>query len=981
MSIKSKIAGFIMRKALHYSILEMCGFNADHAGAKTDIELIAKIRGWSWACIDKNAKACAQVPLRLYTTSKTAQTKGIKTVTVEKGKHAFLHTKLAERVSASDTLEEITDHPILDLLRRVNPNDNAFDLKELTVKYLEAIGVDYWWLHRGVGGEIINIWPLQSQYVTIKLTKNEKRIASYEYRINKHTSNFNPKDIVHFKYTSMRCPLKGDSPTKAAEQSIDLNEAMNQYEIANFKNGGNPSVVLEVPVDGTIKPEEKKRIKSDFRANTGGVKNTGNLMIASGGAKIHEYGHKPKDMNFVQGRKTTLEEICGTYGVPMTFVVPTEISRDNLRSSIKLWMQFTINPKLTMIEQKLNEQFTPNWGDDLFLLFDDAIPADKEQRLKEIETLINTKYSSINEERAKDGVDPAPWGDEPIEPRPIEVEEVEEPEAKKQVKREGQTSDLPEPDFMPRLFLVAMVRTYRAMEADIVKGLKNYDNTKAIEDDASDAAFAGSAEDIVSSVFNEAKWAEEIAENARPFVRGLLDIGLVEAMEKVKPDAMVNTSSATVLNAMDERMGQIRSAATTIERELRDGISESINLGESRSRTIKRVRDNFDTRAKADRVVRTETIWAHNEGTVIAWEQSGVVGAVKWNTVPDDRRCPYCASMHGKTKTLGGTWFEKGTSLTVTGDAGTDITLKFGYEPIKHPPLHPNCLTKDCLVSASTGITAVSKRLYNGNVFIFKTATGREFTCTPNHPILTRGGFVRADALDVGSEVVAHGLRNGETFADWKDINTPTTAEDIAETFLKSGGVFSEEVPVAAPDFHGDGTGSKVAIIGSNSLLMDSFNPSGSKHPLNSDLVFREVRRILLNRGGVLDLSFDSDFSANKGLMGISDLVFSLTGRHLTPLELIGLTTPSGFNSIFSNEGFDSVAGEHEFFGQSVYRPSFDVKIDNFNTDFCADFVTHKRVLQYNDYVYNFMTPSSYYIAGGVASHNCRCQQIPIISD
>jgi SPP1 gp7 family putative phage head morphogenesis protein len=162
-------------------------------------------------------------------------------------------------------------------------------------------------------------------------------------------------------------------------------------------------------------------------------------------------------------------------------------------------------------------------------------------------------------------------------------------------------------------------------------------------------------------------------------------------MEKVAPDAIVNASSPRVMAALDDRKGQIRSTATTVHEELRKDITESLSAGESKSDTIKRVRENFDTRAKAERVVRTETIWAHNEGTVIAWKDSGVVTAVKWDTVPDDRRCPYCKSMHGKQKSLDGTWFDKGESLTVTGDAGNPITLKFGYESIVHPPLHPNC--------------------------------------------------------------------------------------------------------------------------------------------------------------------------------------------------------------------------------------------------------------------------------------------------
>lgn len=705
MSLIDKLKSLTFRRKAfnQQSILQTFGLQMGSSSTSTDDALIAKISGWSWTCIGRNASACAQVPLRLYKVAGSTSTKDIKSKSLTPAKTAFLRTKLAERVVGSATLEEVTDHPIINLLRDVNPNDNAYDLKELTVKYLEAIGVDYWWLQRGVGvgdgrGDIINVWPLMSQIVKPVLDEDNKRVVKYEYHIINPPREFDPEDIVHFKYTSMTNPLIGDSPTRAGEQSIDLNEAMNQYEIASFRNGGNPSMVMEFPVDSSMTEPEKKRIQANFKSKNGGVKNTGKMIIASGGAKVHEFGTNPKDMNFMGGRKTTLEETCGVYGVPLTFVVPTEISRDNLRSSIKLWMQFTINPKLTMIEQKLNEQFTPNWGEGLFLLFDDAIPADADMRLKQIQAHLTTKYSSINEERAIDGLEPVAWGEEPIVDEPIEVEEVTEPQKAIDVvvKRDGQTNHIPEPKLMPNIFRINMTQVFRSIEAEILKGLKNYGKPKAIEDETSDAAFAASADDIISAVYDEAKWAVLISDNAKPFVSGLLTNGLVAAMEEVKPDAVVNVSSPAVLRSLDERAGQIKSVATTVQKEVRDDIAESINLGESRSQTIKRVGDQFDARFKADRLVRTETIWAHNEGTELAWEQSGVVTGKKWDAVGgkagDGRTSAECRFMHGKVTNLTGTFVEKGAKLEFNDpDSGKPVSITKDYETVKHPPLHPNC--------------------------------------------------------------------------------------------------------------------------------------------------------------------------------------------------------------------------------------------------------------------------------------------------
>ena len=46
--------------------------------------------------------------------------------------------------SSSSAVEEVASHPLLTLLRQVNPVHNAFDLWELTELYLEVQGCAYW---------------------------------------------------------------------------------------------------------------------------------------------------------------------------------------------------------------------------------------------------------------------------------------------------------------------------------------------------------------------------------------------------------------------------------------------------------------------------------------------------------------------------------------------------------------------------------------------------------------------------------------------------------------------------------------------------------------------------------------------------------------------------------------------------------------------------------------------------------------------
>ncbi|RKY10364.1 MAG: hypothetical protein DRP56_01255 [Planctomycetota bacterium] len=682
MGIKLRIAQAMFGKQFVHSavvsnFLNIFGWNP----AKNPEVLIRKVKGWAYTCINRNAMACSQIPLRLY------RIKGVKgkaqVIPVKKKKQAFLRQKLAERVAGAYELEEVTDHPILDLLRQVNPYQNAFDLKNQSFQFLEAIANAFWYKERGADGEVINIWPLLAQKVKI-LPDKLNGIRGFQYGTGENKETYAPEDIVHFRNSSLTDPFWGDSALAACEQAVDLYDYMNRFEIASFKNGGRPGVILEIPVDGFVDPEERKRMESDFRKKYKGVDKTGKFMVTSGGGKLKEFGFSPKEMSFMKGRTATLEEICGAFGVPISFVKIQEISRANMFASLDLWSQYTINPRLVQFEQKLNEQFTPDFGEGLFLLFDDARPKDAEFRLKEIESHLTSKYTSVNEERENDGLDPVDWGESPIEaPNPIGEPEPPKKQAAVdasaidsiEVKQDGPGNPLPKPDYMPVVFRTQLTILFKEIESEICKRL---DQQKSISKDIEN--------DIVSSIFDKKKWEDRLENDMLPFLKGIMVQGVIDSLEKLNPSAVYNASSPAVLQALEARRGQMKTIIATTEKEIRGMLKDGIELGESRGQLIKRIRSNFDARHKADRVVRTESIWAHNEGTMQGWKQSGVVAAKKWDTAEDERTCPFCNSMHGKIVEIDESYIDNDDTIEADGQS-----LKIGYGNVDHPPLHPGC--------------------------------------------------------------------------------------------------------------------------------------------------------------------------------------------------------------------------------------------------------------------------------------------------
>src|SRR5690242_2084845 len=89
----------------------------------TPNELMAELKGTAWGCVSINAAVCANYPPKLFVATRPGQappkclTKALPPA-AERRLRAAAH--LTRHTKAADRLEEVTDHPLLTLLRQVN---------------------------------------------------------------------------------------------------------------------------------------------------------------------------------------------------------------------------------------------------------------------------------------------------------------------------------------------------------------------------------------------------------------------------------------------------------------------------------------------------------------------------------------------------------------------------------------------------------------------------------------------------------------------------------------------------------------------------------------------------------------------------------------------------------------------------------------------------------------------------------------------
>src|SRR5262249_54096692 len=126
-------------------------------------ELLTELKNTVWSCASINAQVVAAHVPKLYVRTRRNQKRppvATRALTSD--------TPFPRRMKArEEVIEEVTEHPVLELFESVNPVHNELDLFELEQLYLEIHGIAYWQVESdGAFGLPTKFWPLPTQWVT-----------------------------------------------------------------------------------------------------------------------------------------------------------------------------------------------------------------------------------------------------------------------------------------------------------------------------------------------------------------------------------------------------------------------------------------------------------------------------------------------------------------------------------------------------------------------------------------------------------------------------------------------------------------------------------------------------------------------------------------------------------------------------------------------------------------------------------------------
>jgi HK97 family phage portal protein len=388
-------------------------------------ELLEAYRDTAYYCANLNARAVARTPLRLFVRTRPGEP-APKCLVQPVGKRLRANlqreSQTHRRLTADENVDEVLDHPLLDLLQEPCRDAGVgvlsrFELLELTQLSLDVVGRAYWLIVRDGLGAPAGLWPLAAQHVRVVTNPHGNRLIDhYLWTGDREPRRLAPTEVVAFRTPDLLDPFVGGlSPAAASFARIGLTDLHLAHQQAMLENRARPDVVLSPSQpEGMLGEAEARRLEDAFarRFRGGGA---GGVFVSRDSLKVDPLSFPPRDLGDLAESQASLEQIARAFDVPLAM-----LNRDANRASAEQGRaqhaSDAVAPRLARLADRMNQHLVPLFDPTgrLFLRFDDPVRESVELKLRTRALNLRLGFTTVNEERAEEGYPPVPWGDRPL---------------------------------------------------------------------------------------------------------------------------------------------------------------------------------------------------------------------------------------------------------------------------------------------------------------------------------------------------------------------------------------------------------------------------------------------------------------------------------------------------------------------------------------------------------------------------------------
>jgi len=324
-----------------------------------------------------------------------------------------------KRVSDTDR-QRLTDSGLINLLNRPNPGTTRFRLMDALVRDYGIYDRAYWLKMNGKGGRyLLRLPPARVTPVGDSWLWPE----AFQFVGSKGKKIFPADQVVHFRGYSPDGDLGGQPPIEALRRVLAEEYEAGRMRENTLRNGARVSGYLERPVGAPAWSDTAAdRFRNSWTSQYNGTgAQAGGTPILEDGMKFVAASQTAEQLQYVEARKLTREEVAAAFFIPPTMVgVMDSATFSNIKEQHKHLYQDTLGPWLSMIAEEIALQLLPDFDDSAgtYVEFNlaEKLRGSFEEQATQIQASVGGPWMTRNEARALNNLPALEDGDELIVP-------------------------------------------------------------------------------------------------------------------------------------------------------------------------------------------------------------------------------------------------------------------------------------------------------------------------------------------------------------------------------------------------------------------------------------------------------------------------------------------------------------------------------------------------------------------------------------
>jgi len=859
------------------------------------------------AIVQRIAENIASVPWTVHRINGRGG-KAIRARGLERMPMALREKAVARAVRAGDA-QELDEDPILDLLDAGNDSLDGFATRQVMATHLELKGEAFAWLERNPVGMPIAMWPMPPQWVRNVPAPGQD---TFELSIGGNITTKPRRDVLYIRDPDPENPYgRGTGIGESLGDELDTSEYASAFVKHFFYNDATPDFLLGFPAAEQVSTDQLKEMRVIWEEQHRGAKRARAPHMLNAAPNVHEFGASFKDLGVVELQKFMRSVCRETWGLPPEIMGLIDNSnRATIESAGYLFALWILVPRLERMRVALQKQLVPQFDDRKLLGYVSPVPEDKAFALQV--ATANTASRTRNEWREMQGLDGRGPEDDVYLQSAILIERPAPTPPAARARARGKS------------FVVKVEGSGAPITPEQIDPILAQLKPKRLTDET-----RGLWEEQLEA------WGQE----------ALDELGVDISFDMLNPlvsDHLEDFSSTRIKGINDTTRDAIRA-------QLREGVEAGEGYLELAAR-IKGVFTDCDQR-RAETIARTEAMRSSNFAEHEAQAMSGVVEAREWIATPDDRAREDHLAINGQVRKLDEPFeFPDGTPVMFPGDSGD-------------PAQDINCMLPGTVVQGA--IVAGTRMLYDGPVIAIKTAGGRRLSVTPNHQVLTGGGFVPASLVRKGDYLVCYGPNIKPTGRPPDHVNQPPAMVEEVFGALAALGT-KTTVGRYAEQLHGDAEFGKgnIEVVDVLGTLKNNADPASIDRSAKGDLPAAEKLASSFT-GYSLPLKLDDRCRpATAGDVGGSNLESPGGGTLAGPLQKFRLGPASDLHPELPEPGLKTSASDPGLVAKLLERGSGAVLLDQ---------VVEVGDGTWSGHVYDLQSTTGWIVADSIIIRNCRC--------